>query len=102
VPVPPEDLGPSRASLLRQAEDKERLATRFDGWAKQLGSFFAGVSVTAKGKEVWTGPAADRFTSAAKDRRAETDALAENCRTAAANLRRSAAKLREDAKQALH
>jgi uncharacterized protein YukE len=101
-PIPPEDQGPSRASLLNRAEAKERLAGRFDGWATQLESLLARVSTTAKGTEVWTGPAAERFSGAAKDRKAETDALAENCRTTAANLRRSAGKLREDAKRALH
>ncbi|MEW9526996.1 hypothetical protein [Microbispora sp. NPDC049125] len=99
---PRDETGPSKASLLHQAEDKERLATRFDSWAQQLSGLLDGVSVTAKGAAVWTGPAADRFSGGVRERRAETGALSESCRTAAANLRRSAAKLREDAKKAAH
>ncbi|GAA0409489.1 hypothetical protein GCM10009530_72390 [Microbispora corallina] len=98
--LPHDDQGPSRAALLRQAEDKERLATRFDGWAKDLDGLLAQVTVTSGGRDVWTGPAADRFSGGVRERRAETAALAGDCRTAAANLRGSAARLREDAKKA--
>lgn len=89
---------PDKQQALRDAESKDQLARRFDGWAGQLDTFFQGVTVTKGGREIWTGPAADRFKGTLKTQQANLATLAADCRTAAENLRRSARQLRDAVK----
>lgn len=90
---------PDKQQAARDAENKEGLARKFDGWAGQLDVLLNGISTTPKGgTEIWTGPAADRFKGTLKTQDTAIRALAANCRTTAENLRKSARQLRDAAK----
>ncbi|MEV8630460.1 WXG100 family type VII secretion target [Streptosporangium sp. NPDC051023] len=87
--------------LLRQAEEKELLASRFEGYAENLATLLGRVKTGfAGGGSVWTGLAAQRFDQDAERRRIETNRLAEQCRQAAQNLRNAARRLRSQAGEA--
>ncbi|MQA95210.1 MAG: hypothetical protein GEV11_11400 [Streptosporangiales bacterium] len=90
----------SRQELLRQADEKELLAQRFVNYAKGLAPYFTGADRAMSGGRTWTGPAAERYAAAARMRRSELRDLEEDCHRAAANLRRTAAELRERADHA--
>ncbi|GAA3119158.1 WXG100 family type VII secretion target [Streptosporangium carneum] len=86
------------AELLRQAEGKELLADRFEGYVQNLETVFERIRVdTPVDGPVWTGSAARRFESDAVQRRSDLTRLVEQCREAAGNLRRTASRLREQA-----
>lgn len=87
------------AELLRQAEEKDLLADRFEGYVKNLETLLERIRIgSADSGPVWTGPAAQRFDRDTSQRSADVDRLAEQCRRASRNLRRSASALRERAR----
>ncbi|WP_329092647.1 WXG100 family type VII secretion target [Streptosporangium sp. NBC_01469] len=87
------------AELLRQAEEKDLLADRFEGYVKNLETLLDRIRVGSVGDgPVWTGPAAQRFERDTSRRSADVNRLAEQCRGASRNLRRSASALRERAR----
>lgn len=87
----------SNGDVLRQADEKESLAARFDGYAENLVTLLEEVK-RGGGNPVWTGLAAQRFDHETAQRRAEVDRLAEQCRKVARNLRNSAQRLRQQAR----
>ncbi|WP_440097665.1 hypothetical protein [Streptosporangium sp. H16] len=88
-----------RAELLRLADEKELLADRFDGYVRNLTTLFDQIKTgSVHGERAWTGPAAQRFDHDVVRRRSDMDRLAEQCRIAARNLKRSALHLREQAR----
>lgn len=87
------------ASLLRQAEEKELLADRFEGYMKSLENLLDRAKTdSADDGPVWTGAAAQRFEQDAMRRRSDVIRLAEQCQAAARSLRKSALQLRERAR----
>ncbi|MFI6320569.1 hypothetical protein ACIBG8_23745 [Nonomuraea sp. NPDC050556] len=89
---------PDKQQALRDAESKEQLARKFDGWAGQLDGFLKGVTISKGGREIWTGPAADRFKTGLTTQDGAIKTLASDCRSAAENLRKSARQLRDAVK----
>ncbi|MFF0246606.1 hypothetical protein ACWEU6_28135 [Streptosporangium sandarakinum] len=85
------------ADLMRQAEAKDMLADRFDGYAKNLELLLERIKTGSLGGPVWTGPAAQRFDNDFLTRGSEVTRLAEQCHAAVRNLRRAASRLREQA-----
>ncbi|MET9066628.1 hypothetical protein [Streptosporangium sandarakinum] len=85
------------AELMRQAEEKEFLADRFDGYAKNLELLLGRIKTGSADGPVWTGLAAQRFDDAFLRRESEITRLAEQCHTAVRNLRRAASRIREQA-----
>jgi len=91
---------PSQSQLLRQAAEKEELATALTRYAAELDRVFAGT--LARPQEIdtfWKGPAAGRFTYQAGQLRREIDTLQENCLATAERLRRQAQLARSEAAQ---
>ncbi|WP_084963677.1 hypothetical protein [Thermoactinospora rubra] len=87
-----------KAKLIAEAEEKEALARKFDGWAGQLDGLLKDVTTTPEGGwEIWTGPAADRFKGTLRTQRNQLGDLAGACRTTAENLRQEARQRREEA-----
>jgi uncharacterized protein YukE len=80
----------------RLAAEQEALATRFDGWRRQVDALLRGVSTNQGGEEVWTGPAAVRFTDALRPLDRELVALPAAFERTARNLRASARRLRAE------
>jgi uncharacterized protein YukE len=90
----------SRDELRRQAGDKDLLAERFDGYAKDLATLFDRIKTgSVGGGPVWTGPAAQRFDHDAGQHRSDIERLVQQCHLAARNLRRAAQQLRQQAEQ---
>lgn len=87
----------SKQQLLRQAQDKELLAEKFDQYAKQLDKIFTDITPKSYGGDIWTGPAAERFQSDARRLDRELKRLAGNCRATSKNLRGAARALRSNA-----
>ncbi|MEV0581793.1 hypothetical protein [Nonomuraea sp. NPDC050310] len=88
-----------KAKLIAQAEAKEELAKKFEGWAGQVEGVLKEITTTPSGgREIWTGPAADRFNGTLRTQNSNLGGLASACRTTAENLRREARELRESAK----
>ncbi|KAB8186977.1 hypothetical protein FH608_046690 [Nonomuraea phyllanthi] len=91
---------PSQSQLLRQAAEKEVLATTLTRYAEELDRVFAGT--LARPQEVdafWKGPAAGRFTHQAGQLRREIGALRDSCLATADRLRRQAQLVRSEAAQ---
>ncbi|MEV6160245.1 hypothetical protein AB0L53_58920 [Nonomuraea sp. NPDC052129] len=91
---------PSQSQLLRQAAEKEMLATALTRFAEELDKVFAGT--LARPQEVdafWKGPAAGRFTSHAGQLRSEIGVLRESCIATADRLRKQAQLVRSEAAQ---
>lgn len=87
------------AELMRQAEAKEMLADRFDGYVKNLEVLLERIRTGTVGDgPIWTGPAAQRFDDDLVRKRSEVDRLIDQCRSAARNLRQVALRLREQAR----
>ncbi|GAA4064141.1 WXG100 family type VII secretion target [Nonomuraea soli] len=82
-----------------QAAAKEELAKKFDRWAGEVEGLLKEITTTPSGgREIWTGPAADRFNGTLKTQRNNLSDLGSACRTTAENLRREARELRESGK----
>ncbi|WP_329424730.1 hypothetical protein OG339_30620 [Streptosporangium sp. NBC_01495] len=87
------------AELLRQADEKDLLADRFESYVKNLETLLDRIKIDSTGSgPAWTGPAAQRFDRDTLQRSADVNRLAEQCRGASRNLRRSALVLRERAR----
>jgi uncharacterized protein YukE len=90
----------SGSELQRQAQEKDLLAARFDGYAKDLAVFFDRIKTGTVGAgPVWRGPAAQQFEYDAGRHRLNLDRLVEQCHLAARNLRHTAQQLRQQAEQ---
>ncbi|GAA1703774.1 WXG100 family type VII secretion target [Nonomuraea bangladeshensis] len=88
----------SKHQLLRQAAEKESLASTFTRYARRLTGALDGVPAHPQECEAfWTGPAAERFAERAAGLRRELAELEDTCLATAENLRRRARRLREDA-----
>ena len=86
--------------LLRQAEEKELLASRFEAYGENLVRLLEQVKVRSVGGDlIWTGPAAQRFDHDKRQRHAEVDRLVEQCERAALGLRNTAQRIRQQARQ---
>ncbi|GAA3257582.1 hypothetical protein [Nonomuraea helvata] len=91
---------PIKHQLLREAAEKEALATTFIRYAKTLADVFAGIPSERSGSEsFWKGPAADRYLTHAVQLRRQMANLENGCLATAENLRRRARQLREEAAQ---
>ncbi|NJP96795.1 hypothetical protein HCN51_46475 [Nonomuraea sp. FMUSA5-5] len=82
---------PSQGQLLRQAAEKEQLATTLIRYAGQLAEVYAGALTRPQGVDAfWKGPAAGRFSSQTVQLAREIDLLRENCISTADHLRKQA------------
>jgi uncharacterized protein YukE len=91
----------TRQLLLQQAAEKEALAAVFDAQVKRLEAVFHGIP-TAPGASngYWTGPAADRYTTQARQMQHGVEELTASCIATARNLRQRAIQLRQYAAHA--
>lgn len=91
---------PSQNQLLRQAAEKELLATKLMNYAEALNGVFAGMLVRPESVDMfWKGPAAGRFTTHALQMQREISQLKESCTTTAERLRKQAQLARAEAAQ---
>jgi uncharacterized protein YukE len=91
---------PVRHQLLREAAEKEALATTFARYARTLADTFAGIpSKPGDSEPFWKGPAAERYLAHAIGLKREMRELQSSCLTTADNLRRRAQQLRAEAAQ---
>ncbi|MFI6995784.1 hypothetical protein [Nonomuraea wenchangensis] len=91
---------PSQSQLLRQAADKELLATSLMQYAEALDGVFAGTLTRPQSVDTfWKGPAADRFATHALQLQREIRVLKESCTTTAERLRKQAQLVRAEAAQ---
>ncbi|TMR91027.1 hypothetical protein [Nonomuraea basaltis] len=91
---------PVRHQLLREAAEKEALATTFTRYARNLADTFEGVpSKPSDSESFWKGPAAERYLAHAVRLRRELGELESSCLATAENLRRRAKQLRMEAAQ---
>lgn len=91
---------PLRHELLREAAEKEALASTFATYARTLTGACDGIpSRPGETGSFWKGPAADRFLADAIRLRRELRELESSCLATAENLRRRAERLREAAAQ---
>lgn len=91
---------PIRHQLLREAAEKEALASTFMRYAKTLADTFEGIpSKAIESETFWKGPAAERYLSNAVRLRREMSELESSCLATAENLRRRARQLRAEAAQ---
>ncbi|TDD34093.1 hypothetical protein E1286_41280 [Nonomuraea terrae] len=87
-----------KQQLLREAADKESLATALTRYAKGLSDAFEGVpSRPEEYDPFWTGPSAGRHLARTQRVRREMADLVDACLITAENLRRRAQRLRETA-----
>ncbi|MGA4993841.1 WXG100 family type VII secretion target [Nonomuraea bangladeshensis] len=93
---------PARDQLLREADEKESLASAFTGYARRLSETFAGIpSQQSDSASFWKGAAADRYLADAVRLRREMADLEASCLATAEALRRRADHLRKEAAQML-
>jgi hypothetical protein len=91
---------PNPTQLLRQAADKELLATDLIRYAKALeGVFVGGLANPQTVDAFWKGPAAGRFNIQAAQMGRELKILREDCVATAERLRKQAELLRTEAAQ---
>ncbi|MFI6903899.1 hypothetical protein ACIBKY_21715 [Nonomuraea sp. NPDC050394] len=91
---------PSQSQLLRQAAEKEQLATDLLRYAEELGAVFAGTLARPHDVDAfWKGPAAERFAAQAVRLNREIDLLREGCTSTADRLRKQAQLARAEAAQ---
>ncbi|MEV5480047.1 MULTISPECIES: hypothetical protein [Streptomyces] len=86
------------------AEDKEQLAREFAGWKGMVEQLLSGLPMgsagrsgtgaRAAGNQVWSGPAAERFTEELRQIRAQLERLPGGFERTAHNLKNSAHDLR--------
>ncbi|UBU12529.1 WXG100 family type VII secretion target [Nonomuraea gerenzanensis] len=92
---------PVKHQLLREAGEKDALATTFTRYAKHLADTFAGIpSSQAEAEGSWKGPAAERYLAQGVQLRREMSELENSCLATAENLRHRAEELRKEAAQA--
>ncbi|MEV4109284.1 hypothetical protein [Nonomuraea sp. NPDC049695] len=91
---------PDPSQLLRQAADKELLATTLTRYAKALEEVFIGTLANPQTVEAfWKGPAAGRFNTQAAQLRREIELLRDTCASTADRLRKQAELMRKEAAQ---
>jgi uncharacterized protein YukE len=91
---------PIKHQLLREAAEKEALASTFMRHARTLANAFEGIpSKPGDSESFWKGPAAERYLANAVRLRREMNELESSCLATAENLRRRAKQLREEAAQ---
>ncbi|MBT2232298.1 hypothetical protein [Nonomuraea sp. NEAU-A123] len=91
---------PVRHQLLREAAEKEALATTFTTYARTLADTFEGIpSKPSDSEPFWKGPAAERYLTHAIRLRREMSDLENSCLATAESLRRRAQQLRTEAAQ---
>ncbi|WP_101789164.1 hypothetical protein [Nonomuraea indica] len=91
---------PVRHQLLREAAEKEALASTFIRYARTLADTFNGIpSKPSDSEPLWKGPASERYLANAVRLRREMSELENSCLSTAENLRRRARQLREEAAQ---
>ncbi|MEV4015700.1 hypothetical protein AB0J35_34880 [Nonomuraea angiospora] len=91
---------PSREQLLREAAEKEVLASTFTQYARNLAETFDGIpSRPGDSEPFWKGPAAERYLANAVRLRREMSELENSCLATAETLRRRAEQLRKEAAQ---
>jgi len=89
---------PVRHQLLREAAEKEALATTFARYARTLPDAFASIpSKPSQSVPFWKGPAAERYLAHAVRLEREMRELESSCLATADNLRRRAQQLRTEA-----
>ncbi|WP_443168658.1 hypothetical protein [Nonomuraea sp. KM90] len=89
-----------RVQLLREAAEKELLASTFAGYATSLAGTFDGLpSRPGDSDAFWRGAAADRYLADAVRLRREMADLESSCLATAEALRRRADQLRKEAAQ---
>ncbi|MEU4573625.1 hypothetical protein [Nonomuraea sp. NPDC023979] len=89
---------PVKHQLLREAAEKETLASTFTRYAKTLAETFDGIPAKPGDSEsFWKGPAAERYLTQTARLRRELAELENSCLATAENLRRRAKQLRDDA-----
>ncbi|WP_336216544.1 WXG100 family type VII secretion target [Nonomuraea sp. LPB2021202275-12-8] len=90
----------AKEQLLREAAEKESLASTFDGYAKRVADTFDGVpSRPDQSDPFWKGASADRYLADAIRLKREMGDLEGSCQATAAALRRRAEQLRKEAAQ---
>ncbi|TMR22618.1 hypothetical protein ETD86_10805 [Nonomuraea turkmeniaca] len=91
---------PDPGQLLRQAADKELLATSLTRYVKAMEEVFVGALANPQTVEAfWKGPAARRFNTQAAQLGREIELLRETCAATADRLRKQAELLRKEAAQ---
>ncbi|MET7338957.1 hypothetical protein [Nonomuraea sp. NPDC005650] len=91
---------PVKHQLLRDADEKEALASTFTRYARSLADTFQGIPSKPSDSELfWKGPAAERYLAHAVRLKREMNELENSCLATAANLRRRAQQLRAEAAQ---
>ncbi|MFB4283156.1 hypothetical protein ACBJ59_48195 [Nonomuraea sp. MTCD27] len=91
---------PTRDQLLREAAEKESLASTFAGCARSLAETFDGIPARPSDSDpFWKGAAADRYLADAVRLRREMADLESSCLATAEALRRRAEQLRKEAAQ---
>lgn len=91
---------PVRHQLLREAAEKEALATTFTRYASNLADTFVGIpSQPSDSESFWKGPAAERYLADVLRLKREMSELESACLATAENLRRRAKQLRTEAAQ---
>ncbi|MEV4225360.1 hypothetical protein [Nonomuraea sp. NPDC049725] len=89
---------PVKHQLLREAAEKEALASTLVRYARTLADTFDGIPAKpGDSKPFWEGQAAERYLTHAARLRRELAELENSCLATAENLRRRAKQLREDA-----
>jgi uncharacterized protein YukE len=90
----------TREQLLRDAAEKESLASTFAGFAERLMDTFDGVPLRPSDSDpFWKGASAERYLADAIRLRREMSELESSCQATAVALRRRADQLRKDAAQ---
>ncbi|MFI7230632.1 hypothetical protein ACIBO5_46125 [Nonomuraea angiospora] len=91
---------PTREQLIREAAEKEMLASTFTRYARDLAATFDGIPARPGDSEpYWKGPAAERYLADAVRLRREMNDLENSCLATADTLRRRAELLRKEAAQ---
>ncbi|QFY12918.1 hypothetical protein GBF35_45870 [Nonomuraea phyllanthi] len=91
---------PVKHQLLREAAEKEALASTFTTYARTLADAFDGIpSRPGDSEPFWKGPAAERYLATAVRLRRDMNELESSCLATAENLRRRAEQLRKEAAQ---
>lgn len=91
---------PVKHQLLREAAEKEALASTFTRYARFLAHTFDGIPMAPGASEsFWKGPAAELYLAHATRLRREMADLENSCLATAENLRHRAKQLREEAAQ---
>lgn len=89
---------PTREHLLREAAEKELLASTFAGFARSIAATFDGIpSRPGESEAIWRGAVADRYLTDAVRLKREIADLEGSCLATAEALRRRAEQFRKTA-----